>query len=297
MENEKPLFSIVIPSYNYAHYIDRCIDSVLEQCYKNWEIIIVDNYSTDNTEEVVKRYADKRIHFIKNHNNGIIAISRNKGIELAKGEWICFLDADDWWKSDKLETCLPFLDDYDFIYHNVEVKKKEINCDGLRRFPFRKVKGENILSDLLIKGNCICNSTVVVRKKIVDQVGKLSEDKDLIAVEDFDYWLRVALVTTRFKCVDKVLGYYWVHETLSHSLRHVERERNLYCKYKNYIDDINYSKLINNLIFKEARFLHVARRYRQASKMYFTCLCKSLGIRIKFNAVLGIMLCCLHIKR
>lgn len=95
MNNEFPFFSIVIPTYNHGHFIKQCLESVLNQTYTHWEIIVVNNYSEDNTVEVVESLSDKRIRLINFSNAGIIAASRNKGIELANGDWICFLDSDD----------------------------------------------------------------------------------------------------------------------------------------------------------------------------------------------------------
>ena len=118
---DKPLFSIVIPTYNRAKLLERCLKSVISQTYTNWEAIIVDNYSEDNTEEIVKSFADSRIRYIKNHNFGVIAISRNKAIDMAHGDWICFLDSDDIWYKEKLESLLPYINDYDIIYHGYKL--------------------------------------------------------------------------------------------------------------------------------------------------------------------------------
>ena len=85
-----PLVSIVIPTYNHARYLGRALQSVLDQTYINWEAIIIDNHSTDNTDQLVASFSDSRIIYLKIHNNGVIASSRNAGIREAKGEWIAF---------------------------------------------------------------------------------------------------------------------------------------------------------------------------------------------------------------
>ena len=102
----RPLFSIIIPTYNRANEIGRCLSSVVGQTYRHWEAIIIDNYSEDNTEDIVKGFNDDRIKYFKNYNYGIISVSRNFGLDRAKGDWICFLDSDDSWKLDKLEQLL-----------------------------------------------------------------------------------------------------------------------------------------------------------------------------------------------
>ncbi len=101
-----PLVSVVIPTYNHARYLVRALESVLNQTFTNWEAIVIDNHSTDNTDEVMESFSDPRISYLKIHNNGIIAASRNAGIRVAKGEWIAFLDSDDWWTQDKIMKCL-----------------------------------------------------------------------------------------------------------------------------------------------------------------------------------------------
>ena len=94
----KNLVSIIMPSYNTANYISESINSVMNQTYKNWELIIVDDCSTDNTDEIVKKFLkDKRIRYFKNNKNSGAAISRNKALREAKGRWIAFLDSDDLW--------------------------------------------------------------------------------------------------------------------------------------------------------------------------------------------------------
>ena len=98
-----PLISVVIPTYNHAHYLGCALESVLNQTYTNWEAIVIDNHSTDNTDEVMASFTDPRITYLKIHNNGVIAASRNAGILTAKGKWVAFLDSDDRWYPRKFE--------------------------------------------------------------------------------------------------------------------------------------------------------------------------------------------------
>lgn len=113
------LVSIIMPSYNTGKYIGQSIESVIKQTYKNWELIIVDDYSTDNTEKIIKAYlADKRIKYYKNMSNIGAAETRNYALRKAKGKWIAFLDSDDIWSKDKLEKQIKFMVDnnYNFSY-------------------------------------------------------------------------------------------------------------------------------------------------------------------------------------
>lgn len=118
MNNE--LVSIIMPSYNTANYISDSIQSVLNQTYKNWELIIVDDCSSDNTLEVLSKFNDKRIRVIVNEKNSGAALSRNKALKEAKGKWIAFLDSDDLWENNKLEKQINFMkeNNYHFSYTN-----------------------------------------------------------------------------------------------------------------------------------------------------------------------------------
>ena len=115
------LVSIIMPSYNTAKFISETIKSVLAQTYTNWELIIVDDCSTDNTDEVIKPYlSDPRIYYIKNEANSGAAVSRNRALREARGKWIAFLDSDDLWLPEKLEKQILFMkkNDYHFSYTN-----------------------------------------------------------------------------------------------------------------------------------------------------------------------------------
>lgn len=117
----RDLVTIIMPSYNTGRFIEETIKSVLDQTYSNWELIVVDDCSTDNTDEIVKKYlADTRIHYIKNLTNSGAAISRNRALSEAKGKWIAFLDSDDLWETDKLQKQIRFMEDndYHFSYTN-----------------------------------------------------------------------------------------------------------------------------------------------------------------------------------
>ena len=123
----KDLVSIVMPSYNTGLCIAESIQTVLNQTYSDWELIIVDDCSTDNTGEVVGRFlSDKRIQYHKNTNNCGAAVCRNK--VLAKGKWIAFLNSDDLWMPDKLEKQIKFMERND--YHFSYTKYAEIYEEG-----------------------------------------------------------------------------------------------------------------------------------------------------------------------
>ena len=207
-----PLVSIIIPSYNHGDYLGRALCSVLAQTYSMWEVIIIDNHSLDNTDEVIAGFIDPRIRVYKFHNQGIIGASRNLGIQHAKGIWLAFLDSDDWWMPAKLEMSILFLTlnaGSDLVYHDLFIVSR-FN----QKYFFKKNKTMQMFSpvfdNLLACGNSITLSSVVVNKEIFIQIGGFSENPDLIAIEDYDAWLRLSEKTDKFLRIPKALGFYWV---------------------------------------------------------------------------------------
>lgn len=123
MNPTEELISIIMPSYNTAKYINESIRSVINQTYSNWELIIVDDCSSDNTDEIIKNINDDRIIYIKNKVNSGAAISRNKALKHAKGKWVAFLDSDDVWLPEKLEKQTKFMkkNNYKFTYTDYRI--------------------------------------------------------------------------------------------------------------------------------------------------------------------------------
>lgn len=123
------LVSVIMPSYNTAQYIRESVNSVIAQTYKSWELIIVDDCSTDNTDEVISSIEDSRICYLKNEKNSGAAVSRNRALREAKGKWIAFLDSDDLWYPEKLEKQIRFMEEnnYHFSYTNyIEIDDKSL---------------------------------------------------------------------------------------------------------------------------------------------------------------------------
>lgn len=201
--------SVVIPTYNRAADLRRALTSILTQTWTDWEVVIVDNHSTDATDEVVASFNERRIRLLKIHNEGVIARSRNLGIREAVGEYIAFLDSDDWWTADKLERSMAALRAADMVYHDLYL----VRSAG-QRIHWRRVRTRNLrrpaFDDLLVGGNAITTSSVVVRRELMNSIGGFSEDPMLVSWEDYDAWLRLSKLTEKFAKVDGVHGYYWV---------------------------------------------------------------------------------------
>lgn len=205
------MISIIMPTYQNAQFIGRAIDSVLNQSFKDFELIIIDNFSSDETEEIVKSYDDSRISYRKFKNFGIISKSRNEGIKESNGKFIAFLDSDDWWHKDKLKICFSKMNNSDFIYHKVRIIKKNrrINLFNFGRRPFKK----NLYHSLLDFGNFIPNSSVIISRSLIERAGLISENPDKVTWEDFDYWIKISKLNKKYKFINKALGYYWIGDS------------------------------------------------------------------------------------
>ena len=204
----KYMFSVVISTYNRAEFLTRALRSLVAQTYANFEVIVCDDGSTDQTKEVVESFKNKlNIKYIWEENYGGPARPKNNGIKAASGEWICFLDDDDWWYPNKLEIVSKYLNNGDIIYHDLH----PFNPNGKK---FRKIKGRKlkkpIFNNLMTQGNALATSSVVVKKDILNIVGLFDEDKRLVALEDYDAWLRISRKTDNFCYIREVLGAYWL---------------------------------------------------------------------------------------
>jgi len=186
--------SVVIPMFNKENYIKRAIDSVFAQTYPYFEIIVVDDGSTDNSLNIVKQLTDKRIRIISTPHFGAAA-ARNKGIEAAKAELIAFLDGDDEWKPTFLETILTLVKKYPAcgLYatsYEVHLPTRKILYPKLQSIPFL---WEGVLPDYIentLQDLPIISSAVVVRKQVFEQVGTFAIGEPL--GEDQDMWLRIS---------------------------------------------------------------------------------------------------------
>lgn len=179
------LVSIIMPSYNTGRFIKETIESVLAQSYPVWELIIVDDCSTDNTDDVVNQYlADERIRYIKNDTNSGAAVSRNRALREAKGKWIAFLDSDDLWEPDKLQKQISFMrdNDFHFSYTNYIEIDEESKANG------KSVTGPKRISKHGMYNYCWMGCLTVMYD--ADTVG-LIQIADIKKNNDYAMWLKV----------------------------------------------------------------------------------------------------------
>lgn len=201
--------SVIIPTYNRAQYIAAAIDSVLGQTYPDYEIIVVDDGSTDNTRQVLSRYGE-RIRYIyqKNSKEGA---ARNNGIRHAQGEFVALLDSDDLWLPHKLERDVAlFAADMGIgvVYSLAEYITSDGKPVGWK--PLRWYEGD-VLEKLALE-NFVSLSTAVVRRACFEEVGYFNEDRQLSGSVDWEMWMRLA-ARYRFACTGQVGARLRVHPT------------------------------------------------------------------------------------
>jgi glycosyltransferase involved in cell wall biosynthesis len=190
-----PTISIIIPTFNRAKLIERAIISVLTQTYQDFEIIVVDDGSTDNTKDVVL-YFGNQIRYMRQDNRGPSS-ARNAGIEASRGKFIGFLDSDDYFMKRNLEIKIPFLESnpqIGWVYSDWKYVDDEDNYieRGSLKFKYseKKLYG-NIFEELLKSRNFISPCTVVVRKSVLEDIGHF--DPLIPSQEEYDLWLRISL--------------------------------------------------------------------------------------------------------
>lgn len=188
------MVSVIIPTYNRANSVEMSIQSVLDQTWQNFEIIVVDDGSTDNTRQVVEHFSDDRIRYICMEKNGGASRARNEGIRQTKCEFIAFLDSDDEWLPQKLEKQMQVMlqasEKVGLVYCRMRGCRKDgsfIYCPELSQ---KKEQLEGNLLGNLVESNVIGTPAMLIRKKCLDQTGGF--DEGLRCLEDWELVLRIA---------------------------------------------------------------------------------------------------------
>ena len=190
MKNE-PLVSVIMNCFNGEEYLREAVNSVIKQNYENWEIIFWDNQSTDKSAEIFKSYKDKRLkYYYASSHASILDEARNYALKKANGDFIAFLDVDDWWLPNKLEKQMPLFDDLDvgLVYGNLWRLFEKKNKKEIYR---KKILPTGMILDELLHDYVIGSPTYVIRKKSLDSLD-YNFDKHFHIIGDFDLNLRLA---------------------------------------------------------------------------------------------------------
>lgn len=187
--------SVIIPTYNSAEVLERAIDSVLNQSYKNLEVIVVDDGSTDNTKDLVQKYSKHSNFIYKFQQNKGQGAARNKGVSLASGEYLAFLDSDDWWEPEKISLQV------EKINSNTNIALVFTNSNYYSNYNIEKIAYPNKwiklpttqnYYNILIKQNIIIQSSVLIKSEVFSIIGGFNTDSIYRNTEDYELWLRIA---------------------------------------------------------------------------------------------------------
>ena len=229
-----PKVSVIIPTHNRCNFLKTAIQSVLNQTYQDFELLVVNDASTDRTEEILYGFDDKRIKYIKHESNKGGAITRNTGIMEARGEYIAFLDDDDEWLPEKLGLQVALLDKKSIevggIYTGYERIERSSGHLIQQIIPIKR--GE--LYNALLRENCIgTTSSVLLRRVCFDAVGLF--DESLPRWQDYDMWIRIAR-KFHFDFVPQVLLKYYVHDKVRISDNPEAMQEAIKIMYRKYMD-------------------------------------------------------------
>jgi glycosyltransferase involved in cell wall biosynthesis len=281
------LFSIIIPTFNRVDKLKVAINSVLTQTNSNFELIIVDDGSTDNTKEFVTSIDDPRINYVYQENSGLPSVGRNNGVSLAKNEWICFLDSDDYWENNKLERIAylikndPSVDVWSHSEYLVDSNNNKIKV--LRHSP--KSLSHNYFDELLFVGNFLSPSAISIKRSLFNQSGGFDCSPDFFSVEDFELWLRLAK-NGKFGFTNEVLGNYLIdgNGISSQTQKHMKCLKNVYIKHINQLQSPEKAKLLTKKLHQvditTSRLLLKEGNFKSSRSISLTAL-KSSPLNLK----------------
>jgi teichuronic acid biosynthesis glycosyltransferase TuaG len=293
-------FSIVIPTYNRLSNLKKALNSILNQTYQEFQVVIIDDGSKDGTKEYILDLNHPKIKYIWQENSGLPSVARNNGIKISDYEWICFLDSDDFWEHNKLEkvkNVIEINEDVVAVSHsenlivNGEFKKQLIHGTNV----------SNVYERLLFEGNCFSTSAMTVRKDILEKINGFNVSEKYYIVEDYELWLRVSK-EGRICSISDICGNYCLGQSDNISANVSKLYKNLKNVIKDHImklDQTNYNiekLLVQHLAridYYEAReyqikglnskaiplLIHSIKKYPFCLKKYISLFFALIGIK------------------
>lgn len=241
----QPKVSVLIPAYNHENYIGLAIESVLSQTFGDFELLIADDCSPDNTKEVIKGYNDKRIRTVFFEENQGTVLCLNHLLSMAKGEYIAVLGSDDIWEKDKLEKQLQILEkDSSFatcftFAQIVDKNSEKIHTSDvfpLSIFEYDNFPRTKMLCDFFVGGNRLCHSSVLIRASVHKEIGEYLPQ--LRQLHDFDLWVKILLKYPIYIIKEDLVKYRFVENTNNVSQASVENNIRLYNEAKFVIENM-----------------------------------------------------------
>ena len=187
MNTFTPLVSVILPAYNAENTIAEAIKSIIDQTYNNWELIVINDGSSDRTEDIILSFTDKRIKYYKNQGNKQLIYTLNRGLSLATGKYIARMDADDICFPQRFEKQVDFMEKHS----NVIVCGTQIKYFGTKRTKYKKLSfplGDSELKDMLAISTCFAHPSVMVRKSVIAESG-VTYDVNYKNAEDYSFWI------------------------------------------------------------------------------------------------------------
>lgn len=207
--------SIIIPAYNTEKYIRKCIDSILEQTYQNFEVIIIDDCSSDRTIETVQAYQDSRIKIYQNEKNSGPSFSRNRAIKLASGEYIAILDSDDWWSTDRLEQMINYMEknNADMIFDNLLYIRENEQAPWQTYYQHKNmiVTDPTEVTPEFFVNHDLGILKAIIRKDVLIE-NNIFYNESIKYGEDFMFYLEITMRTNRVWLLPEGYYYYLTRE-------------------------------------------------------------------------------------
>lgn len=229
-----PMISVVMPVYNGEKYLKEAIDSILNQTFTDFEFLIINDGSTDETEEIILSYDDSRIRYVKNETNLQIVKTLNKGIELARGKYIARMDADDISLPNRLEKQVQFLEDNP----DIDICGTWVQTFGLREETWKYPQSHEEIKTALLFNSALVHPSVMIKKKFFDH---FYYEEQYNTAEDYALWTK-SIVTQKFSNISLSLLKYHLHETQTDRIMQTEIANNIRkemlskigCSFSNY---------------------------------------------------------------
>jgi glycosyltransferase involved in cell wall biosynthesis len=277
-----PFFSVVIPTFNRANKLKKTLESVLVQTFTDFEVLVMDDGSSDDTQAVVESFQDARIRYEWAPNSGGPATPRNRGIDAAKADWVCFLDADDLWYPYKLQRVCEAIaqhPDSDLICHSemmsvLATQSKSLLIYGPYEPDFYRL--------MLTLGNRVSTSATTVKRGFLNQHGlRFNQSPDYVIVEDYDMWLRIAFFGGAFHFIAAPLGEYVIdNDNISSNLTRIRH--NQLVVLRDHVFSRQQFEPNKDQLWREVNAgLLISRAIGEASAKRYATMCKLVATALK----------------
>jgi len=285
--NVENMISIIVPTFNSDKTISQTISSILSQSFRDFELLVIDNYSSDNTKKIVTSFLDDRIHFFSVDNQGVPAISRNYGASIAKYNYLAFCDSDDTWAENKLLVCVECIKNgAEFIAHDLHITGSFSKLLASKVFPRKFAKNFN---EAILLGNTILQSSVIIKLQTFLNAGSYNINEKYTAIEDFHLWAKVLKSGVEISYIHQKLG------TLSYSPLALSSSANQFRSNRAFRLDFSPRFKPSWYKYNIAIYLLRKKMYRRSS-LYLKSLCfdSACSIEIRLKATILWMKTCIH---